>query len=128
MQTNLTGDYHQDLSYIGEMMMKVMSERNDVMRMAICEAGQFPEFRKIAVENPRQLRLMLARYFEKQIQNKQIRDGHPELLAQAFLGLFFSYSVLSGFLGDSLQPEIESEEIVRQFVSIFIKGTESLEE
>ena len=86
-------------------MMKVMTERNDAMRMAICEAGIFPEFQDVAAENPRQLRRMLARYFEGQMAGRRIRPGHPEVMAQAFLGMFFSYTVLQGFLLDSLQPE-----------------------
>ena len=49
-------------------MMKVMTERIDAIRMAICEAGNFPEFRQVVAENPRQLRRMLARYFERQMQ------------------------------------------------------------
>ncbi|TFG49635.1 MAG: TetR/AcrR family transcriptional regulator [Anaerolineales bacterium] len=119
----LSGDYRQDLLLIGSMMLKVMTERNDAMRMAICEAGHFPEFQDIGAENPRQLRLMLSRYFEDQMKNGHIHRGHPELLAQAFLGMFFSYTVLQGFLMDQLQPEVTPEEIVNQFVDLFIRGT-----
>ena len=119
----LSGDYRQDLLLIGSMMLKVMTERNDVMRMAICEAGHFPEFQDIVAENPRQLRRMLSRYFEDQMEKGHIHRGHPELLAQAFLGMFFSYTVLEGFLMDRLQPEVSPEEIVNQFVDLFIRGT-----
>jgi hypothetical protein len=123
MEIRLSGDYVQDLTIIGHMMMKVMTERIDAIRMAICEAGNFPEFRQVVAENPRQLRRMLARYFERQMQANLIHPGHPEVLAQAFLGMFFSYTVLRGFLLDSLQPEISSEEIVEQFVTLFVRGT-----
>jgi AcrR family transcriptional regulator len=119
----LSGDYRQDLLLIGSMMLKVMTERNDVMRMAICEAGHFPEFQDIVAENPRQLRRMLSRYLEDQMEKGHIHRGHPELLAQAFLGMFFSYTVLEGFLMDRLQPEVSPEEIVNQFVDLFIRGT-----
>jgi hypothetical protein len=104
-------------------MMKVMTERSDAIRMAICEAGTFPEFQQVVAENPRQLRRMLARYFERQMEARLIHKGHPEMLAQAFLGMFFSYTVLRGFLLDSLQPEISSEEVVEQFVTLFVRGT-----
>jgi len=123
MEIRLSGDYVQDLTIIGHMMMNVMTERIDAIRMAICEAGNFPEFRQVVAENPRQLRRMLARYFERQMQANSIHPGHPEALAQAFLGMFFSYTVLRGFLLDSLQPEISSEEIVEQFVTLFVRGT-----
>ena len=123
LEMHFSGDYRQDLMMIGETMLAVMTERSDAMRMAICEAGNFPEFREVVANNPRQLRLMLARYFESQMQAGVIRSGHPEGLAQAFLGMFFSYVVLQGFLLDGLQPEMSPEGIVFQFVSVFIDGT-----
>jgi hypothetical protein len=105
------------------MMMKVMTERKDAIRMAICEAGNFPEFQQVVAENPRQLRRMLARYFERQMDRGIIYSAHPEILAQAFLGMFFSYIVLRGFLSDSLDPNLSTPEIVKQFVALFIRGT-----
>jgi AcrR family transcriptional regulator len=123
LEPRFSGDYRQDLMMIGHVMMKVMTERNDAMRMAICEARNFPEFQEVAAQNPRQLRQMLARYFEGQIAEKRIRPGHPEVMAQAFLGMFFSYTVLQGFLLDALQPEVTHEAIVAQFVDLFVHGT-----
>jgi AcrR family transcriptional regulator len=123
LEQRFSGDYVQDLTLIGHAMMKVMTERRDAIRMAICEAGNFPEFQQVVAENPRQLRRMLARYFERQMDASLIHSGHPEVLAQAFLGMFFSYTVLRGFLSDSLQPELSSEDIVEQFVTLFVHGT-----
>ena len=74
-------------------------------------------------ENPRQLRRMLARYFKRQMDANLIHSAHPEVLAQAFLGMFFSYTVLRGFLKDSLKPKISTNEIVEQFVTVFVRGT-----
>ncbi len=128
MENHLSGNYREDLLMIGKMMLTVMTERNDAMRMAICEAGHFPEFRDVVAENPRQLRLMLARYFQTLMDKEQIHQGHPELLAQAFLGMFFSYTVLQGFLLDNIQPEVTPDEIVAQFVELFVRGTLKAEE
>ena len=128
LENHLSGDYRKDLLLIGKMMLTVMTERNDAMRMAICEAGHFPEFQEVVAENPRQLRQMLARYFQSLMENNKIHKGHPELLAQAFLGMFFSYTVLQGFLLDSLQPEVTPDEIVGQFVDLFVRGTLMAEE
>jgi hypothetical protein len=118
----------QDLTLIGQVMLSVMNERSNEMRMAICEAGNFPEFRDVVAENPRQLRLMLARYFERQMDAEIMRKGNPELLAQAFLGMFFSYVVLENFLLDQLQPQVSHEQIVNQFVELFIHGVLSGQE
>lgn len=123
LESHLSGNYRKDLLLIGGMMLKVMTERNEAMRMAICESNNFPEFREIVAENPRQLRQMLARYFQNMMKKKEIHAGHPELLAQAFLGMFFSTTVLQGFLLDNLQPEVGPDEIVSQFVEIFVRGT-----
>jgi hypothetical protein len=108
---------------IGQVVMGVMTDRQDAIRMAICEAGHFPEFQQIVAENPHQLRLMLARYFQRQQEKGLLHPGHPELLAQAFLGMFFSYVVLKGFLLDSTTPDVSAEEIAQQFVNIFVRGT-----
>ena len=123
LELRFSGDYVQDLTLIGHAMMKVMSERIVAIRMSICEAGNFPEFQQVIAENPRQLRLMLARYFQRQMEKKVIHSGHPEAMAQAFLGMFFSYIVLQGLLFDSIQPEISSDELVEQFVTLFVRGT-----
>lgn len=123
LEARFTGDYVQDLILFAHAIMKVMTERSDVMRMAICEAGNFPEFQQVVAENPRQLRRTLARYFERQMQAGIISNGHPEVLAQAFLGMFFAYVVLEGFLLDTLQPQISSADVVEQFVMLFARGT-----
>jgi AcrR family transcriptional regulator len=123
LQTRVSGDLVQDLNFIGHAMLSVMTERSNEMRMAICEAGHFPEFRDIVAENPRQLRFMLSNYFEKQMDSGMMKKGNPELLAQAFLGMFFSYVVLEKFLLDKLQPQLDPDEIVDQFVDVFITGT-----
>ena len=123
IELHFSGDYVQDLTMIGHAMMKVLAERIGALRMAICEAGSFPEFREVVSENPRQLRRMLARYFDRQMQAGLIHHGHPELLAQAFLGIFFSYNVLSGLLMDSLEPQISVDQIVDESVAVFARGT-----
>jgi len=128
LENRLSGDYRHDLLLIGNILLTVMTERNDAMCMAICEAGHFPEFQEVVAENPRQLRQMLSRYFHSLMENKKIHKGHPELLAQAFLGMFFSYTVLQGFLQDNLQPEVTPDEIVGQFVDLFVRGTLMAEE
>jgi len=122
-RAGMTGDFRQDITSIGQVLMQVMTERNDAIRMAICEAGNFPEFQQVVAENPRQLRRMLAEYFKDQMAACLIHPGHPELLAQAFLGMFFSYTVLRGFLSDSLEPKLTADEVVEQFVTLFVRGT-----
>lgn len=121
--SRLTGDYTQDLTIIGSAMMHVLTERNHAVRMAICEAGNFPEITQVVADSPRQIRQMLARYLDEKMQAGIIRQAHSEVLAQSFLGMFFSYAVLTGFLSDDLQPIPSKGEIVAEFVRIFAQGT-----
>ena len=87
LELRFSGNYEQDLTLMGQMMMKVMTQRVDAIRMAICEAGNFPEFQQMVVENPRRLRQMLARYFQGQMNTKEIHSGHTEALAHGLTGL-----------------------------------------
>jgi hypothetical protein len=74
-------------------------------------------------ENPRQLRLMLSNYLAEQMDQGNMIKYDPETLAQAFLGMFFSYVVLEGFLAESLGSQENPAEITHQFVNLFIQGT-----
>jgi AcrR family transcriptional regulator len=123
MQSRLSGDYRQDLLAMGQMLMRVFAERGDAMRLMLCEATHFPELREMMAENPRQLRMMLAAFFQRQIDQGRVRPLHPEALAQAYLGMFFSHSIATGLLQDSIAPELTSGELVEQFVDVFVAGT-----
>ena len=123
LESRLSGDYIQDLTLIGNELITVLTERNHIVRMAICEAGRFPEIQQSIAENPRQIQRFLTNYFAKQIEGKLIRPDQPEVLAQAFLGMFFFYAVIQGFLLDSPNPDLPSEEIVKRFVALFVRGT-----
>lgn len=123
LEERLSGDYHQDLLFVGNLLMKVMLERIDSLRLMLCEATHFPEVRQAMVQNPRSLRQALARYFEEQIERGQIRGIHPEALAQAFMGMFLAYAISEGILHEKVQPEISTDELVACFVEIFLEGT-----
>jgi AcrR family transcriptional regulator len=123
LEAQLTGDYHRDLLTVGSQLMQVLLERKEVLRMMLCEASHFPEVQAVMVQNPRQIRRMLARYLQQQIEQGQVRSLHPEATAQAFAGMLFSYAIMWEVLGDSVEPEITTEELVAQFVDIFVQGT-----
>ncbi|MCA9935472.1 MAG: TetR/AcrR family transcriptional regulator [Ardenticatenaceae bacterium] len=123
LESRLSGNYIQDLTLIGNELITVLAERNHVVRMAICEAGRFPEIRQSIAENPRQIQHFLTNYFAKRIEENLIQPDQPEVLAQAFLGMFFFSTVIQGFLLGSSDPDVTSEEIVKQFVAIFVRGT-----
>jgi AcrR family transcriptional regulator len=123
LEAQLTGDYRQDLLMVGNQLLQVLLERKEILRMMLCEASHFPEVQAVMVQNPRQIRRMLARYLQQQIERGQVRPLHREATAQAFAGMLFSYAIMREILGDSVEPEMTTEELVAQFVDIFVQGT-----
>jgi hypothetical protein len=89
----------------------------------LCEAAHFPEVREVMAQNPRQLRQFLAQYLQQKMEQGRVRKMHVELMAQAFWSMFFSYAMSQTILEESVVPEASAEEIVAQFVDIFVAGT-----
>ena len=123
MQGQLTGDCAHDLRTIGTHLLDLLLERGEAMRLMLCEASHFPEVQEVMVQNPRQIRRMLASYIAQQIEQGKLRPLHPEVAAQAFSGMLFSYAIARGMLDDSIAPELSPDELVAQFVDIFMNGT-----
>jgi AcrR family transcriptional regulator len=123
LEAQLTGNYRQDLLLMGRGVMKLLLERQHALRLMLCEADHFPEVREIMAQNPRQLRQLLARYLQQQMEQGRVRPHHPEAMAQAFWGMFFSYAVSLGLLAEPISPELSTDQVVAQFVDVFVDGT-----
>jgi AcrR family transcriptional regulator len=121
--TKLTGDYRQDLLTMGAYVLHALLERREAMRLMLGEAEHFPEVRQVLAQNPRQLRQALAGYLRQQMAQGRVRPLHAEAAAQAFWGMFFAYTVSLWLLDEPLDPELSTEELVAQFVDIFVMGT-----
>ena len=123
LEAQLTGDYRQDMMTLGNILMHVLVERREMLRLLLCESSNIPEVRSVLARNPRELRKMTARYLQSQMEKGTIKEQHPEALAQAFMGMFFSYAISLNILDEPIQPKISENELVTQFVDIFIAGT-----
>jgi AcrR family transcriptional regulator len=123
IESQLTGDYRQDLFRLGIAFLTVITQRKEALRLMLCEAKEIPELREVIVQIPDQLRQVLTHYFQGKIQEGSIRDMNPELMAQGFLGMFFAYAIASEMLGSEIAPEVPTEDLVAKFVDIFIHGT-----
>jgi len=123
IESQFTGDLRTDLAMIGSFFFGILAERREVMRLLLCESAHIPEVRTVLARNPRELRQMLAKYLEHQMKVGTIRTGHPEAMAQAFLGMFFSYAISLHILDEKLSPGISQDDLVSLFVEIFINGT-----
>ena len=108
---------------MGTHLLQALFERGDAVRLMLCEAAHFPEVRSVLAQNPRQLRQALAGYLAGQMERGQVRKLHAEAMAQAFWGMFFAYAISLGLLAEPVDPELSNEELVSQFVDIFVHGT-----
>lgn len=122
-EPQLTGDYRQDLLTMGGHVLQALLERREAMRLMLCEAEHFPEVRQALAENPRQLRQALAGYLRQQMAQGRVRPLHAEAAAQAFWGMFFAYTISLWLVDEPLDPELSADELVAQFVDVFVGGT-----
>ena len=123
IESQLTGDIHRDLVHLGSVFFRVITERKESLRLMLCEARELPDVREVIVSVPDKLRKVLTSYFQKKISEGQLRKMDPELMAQAFLGMFFSYGIAREILDSSIAAGTPQDVIINQFVDIFINGT-----
>ena len=116
-------DYRQDMLQMGQYTMRIMQERRDAMRMMLCEAAHFPELQEVLGQAPRQMRDMIANYLQQRIEAGDIVPRDPHVMAQGFLGFFFSYTMAFGFLDQAMALESSLDEMVAEFVDLFVQGT-----
>jgi len=122
LEAQLTGEPAEDLRVMGVKLLELLLDRGEALRLMLCEAAHFPEVQQVMVQNPRQIRRMLASYIARQADEGRFRSLHPEVAAQAFSGMLFAYAIAQGLLGDSIEPHVTNEELVNQFVEIFMNG------
>jgi AcrR family transcriptional regulator len=123
IEGQLTGDYRQDLIRLATVFFQAITERKEALRLMLCEARELPEVREVIVQAPDQLRGVLMNYFQSQMEAGKIKEMHPELMAQAFLGMFFSYGIAREMLDSQVATDVPQEKLIAQFVDIFIGGT-----
>lgn len=123
LSLNLEDDYREDMLRLGRFMMRIMQERRDGMRLILCEAAHFPELQEVVGRAPLQLRDMIANYLQQRIDAGDIVARDPQVMAQGFLGFFFSYTIAFGFLDQTMALEASPDEMTAEFVDLFVQGT-----
>jgi AcrR family transcriptional regulator len=123
IESQLSGDFRQDLIVLGRTIFSVLLERREALQLILCESTHIPEVRGVMARNPQQLRVMLARYFKSQMDQGCMMEGHAELLAQAFLGMFFAYAISLNMLDSAIEPPVSNEDFVQCCVDLFMEGT-----
>jgi hypothetical protein len=64
----------------------------------------------------------IANYIQKRIDEGAFREMDAQLAARGFFGMFASYVLWQEIFGLKKTQPYDREEVVRTFVSIFLKG------
>jgi len=123
MQAQLTGRYGEDLLILGNLMMNILKQRGDAMRLMICESSHFPAMAGALAQNPRILRQMLAGYLQQQMDAGQVRSLNVDAAAHIFWGMLLAYRLSVDLLAEPGVGGASEEEVVAHFVDIFINAT-----
>lgn len=123
MAGQLTGDYRADLMAVAGRYLAMLYRNRRAILMTMAEAQRRPGIRAVIAAPPAQQRQMLAAYLRRQIESGVVRPlPNPELTAQAFFGMFFEYA-MAQLLADPGAPQPVDEDVITQFVDIFVRGT-----
>jgi AcrR family transcriptional regulator len=123
LETKFTGEYRADLEVIGMALLKTLLEREDALRLMLCEAAHFPAVQEVMVQNPRQLFQMLAQYFEQQVERGRVRSLSSQAMVQVYAGTLFSYAVMRWIFEEAFEPELPPQELIATLVELFVDGT-----
>jgi len=120
----LTGDYRQDLTLIGRSFLEMMNQNRKSILVTIAESQRLPEIREVIAGPPTDQRRMMGAYLRQQMERGVVRPlPDPELAGQAFLGMFFEYSISQMLRPEDAPPPPSMEDVVSQLVDIFVQGT-----
>lgn len=119
LKQHLSGDLRQDMLLIASRTYQILQERSRHIITTLHEAQLFPEVRQVSAQMQWQQTAMLADYLDRQMQRGALRKLEPQLAAQAFMGMLFSYAIQQSLSDTALD---ESEHVITSFVDIFLSG------
>jgi AcrR family transcriptional regulator len=126
-ETQLTGDYAQDILCMAQLQIEDTVANLDILRLLLCESRNVPELREAMLAGSRGNLGRLSRYFQRQIEAGVIRpDIHSEVLASAFDSLFSSNVLFEILFQDSLSPRLPAEGVIGPLVDLFVQGTRAV--
>jgi AcrR family transcriptional regulator len=118
-------DYATALSTIAARFLERLSERRQLIKIMHAEIPLYPvKVKEIYHNFIDEMHRTLASYFMELQKRGLLRDFDPELAAKAFLGMFFSYFNAQEFLAGKKVETVDADTVIREFVDIFIRGTE----
>ena len=116
--------YEDGLRMIAKNFLNTLALRKNLIRIMHSEIPQYPDkIKEIYHSLIDEVRKTLASYFADMQKRGTVRKFDPELSARAFLGMFLSYFNAENFLMRKKHECIDTDVVIREFVSLFARGT-----
>lgn len=111
------------LKTLAKAFLQTLKSRRDLIRIMLAELPRYPEIVKESYQKTIEKIIQeISQYFEKLQRERKIKSSiSSNLLARAFLGLFFSYFHAEEIKGLNFKNQSE-EEIIDNYVKIFLYG------
>lgn len=116
--------YGDSLRLIATRFLLSLKERKSLVKIMYSEVTTYPEkIKKLYNKFADDLRSTLASYFRGLQKKGLLRTVSPELAAQLFLGMLFSYFRSEEIMRESGMKKQTMEKNIKEFVDIFMFGT-----
>jgi AcrR family transcriptional regulator len=116
--------YGDSLRLIATRFLLSLKERKSLVKIMYSEVTTYPEkIKKLYNKFADDLRLTLASYFRGLQKKGLLRTVSPEMAAQLFLGMLFSYFRSEEIMREGGMKKQAMEKNIKEFVDIFMFGT-----
>ena len=116
--------YGDSLRLIASRFLLSLKERKSMVKIMYSEVTIYPEkIKKLYNKFADDLRLTLATYFRGLQKKGLLRNVSPEMAAQMFLGMLFSYFRSEEIMRAGGMKKQTMEKNIKEFVDIFMFGT-----
>jgi len=116
--------YGDSLRQIASRFLLSLKERKSMVKIMYSEGTIYPEkIKKLYNKFADDLRLTLASYFRGLQKKGLLRTISPEMAAQMFLGMLFSYFRSEEIMRAGGMKKQTMEKNIKEFVDIFMFGT-----
>jgi AcrR family transcriptional regulator len=116
-----TSDDETFFQTLGRTFLEKHEQDTTFLRLLLFSALEGHQLAEMAVSSMT-ARNPIATYIQKRIDDGTFRGVNPELAARGFFGMFASFVLWQEVFGFKKKYPYDREEVVRTFVSIFLKG------
>ncbi len=116
--------YKKSLQILGERFIETLKDKKFLIKIMFSEINLYPnKIKDIHSKFIDEIIKTLAEYFDYLQKKDLIRRISPDLLARAFLGMFFSYFLSEEIILGRTIEKGKLKKILEAYTCIFVKGT-----